>query len=281
MIGRVRLSLWCAAIAAGTLASRHGLREFRLSRQDGNAAVSQVFSTREQIAASILGGFRTVLINLLWVRISWHIENQRFLELPLYFQALEQLQGSSPALFRLQANQMVFDIAREFEGEEEKRWQWIRRGLEVLENGNRRFPGNYGLLRESGSIYYNRFHPERCPVDRDRFLKDRRINPRGEDPLDLAIHFMEAAIRSPLHSLEDDRNLWVALRLKLDSSERAGGPERSGAAVDLPPQAVLDKAFSLLEHLRKDHGFQEDPEILKAQDWLRGLERKLKNGKQH
>ena len=64
-----------AAIAAAVLLVvalvivRRAVREHRRAVEDPALVLASVFSPSEQMAAAMLGGFRSVLLNVLWVRI--------------------------------------------------------------------------------------------------------------------------------------------------------------------------------------------------------------------
>ncbi|MBI4585464.1 MAG: hypothetical protein HY717_15735 [Planctomycetes bacterium] len=255
---KTRFSLLLLILVAAMMLVRRQLGELRQAGPLESAPLGQIFSPREQVAASLLGGFRALLINALWVRITWHVENERFLELPLYYQAVEELQGASPLLFQLEADHMTLDIPHILAGEREKRWQWISRGLEVLQKGLARFPGNLALLNKAGTIYYSRFHPYRCRADRNRFLSDLALNPKGEDPLDIAIRYFAEAQASPRHSLVEDRVLYQALILKLDFifSEHLSGVSMPG--IKKRAQDLDERCRSLVSHMALNHGLEKE-----------------------
>ncbi len=258
---KIRSLLLVLLLAAAMMLLRRELGELRRAGPLESAPLCQIFSPREQVAASLLGGFRALLINALWVRITWHLENQRFLELPLYYQALEELQGASPLLFQLEADHMVLDLPHLLAGEKEKRWQWIGRGLEVLQKGLGRFPGNLDLLNKAGTIYYFRFNPYRCRADRDRFLNDRALNPKGEDPLDLAIGYFAAAQASPRHTLMEDLVLCQAWIFKLEFLFSENQERRAVSGLKKIAQEVHDQCRSLLRHMLREEGREGNPKF--------------------
>jgi hypothetical protein len=212
--------------------------------QRERAAYSGVLSAGEVVGATLLGGFRSIAINMVWIRLLKRLEEQRYPELSVLYSTLEVLQGGSPSLYIQESQQMVFDVPSHLAHRPEERWGWIRRGIDALERGRARFPGP-ALLRQAAQVYYLRFHPERFPRDRQRFLAES-----GRDPLELALSACSEALRIPDHPFDIDWLLWSILGRQGDRK----GAER------------------LLLHAEKAHGDQPGASAL-LEIWRRELER--------
>lgn len=235
------------------LALRHSISRVRRSEADLPENIDLVLSGGERVAASLLGGFRAVLANILWVRVMNRLAQNELLELPLYYRAIQELQGNSPFIFSVQANSMALDIPRLVQDEAE-RWEWISRGIAVIEEGRSRFPRSLDLLWNGGSLFYARFHPGQHPRDRLRYLEDRRLNPEGRDPLDVAIEYIGASLDLPDHDLRSDAMMGVLLQDRASTLFPDGNPGRlEDPRVLRDFEELTRRARDFLEHLRASH----------------------------
>jgi hypothetical protein len=236
----------------GRWMSADRLQTLRRSLPAESAALTEVTTAGERVAASLLGGFRSILLTTLWVRAT-HLKNHhRFFELPLYYRAIRELQSRSPSMFWIEAESMALDIPRVLEGRGEERWRWIRRGLEALAEGHRRFPRDARLLARGGFIYLQCFDPLRRADDRRRYLSE--IAPSGEDrePLARARKWLWAAVDIEGHEPIADLLLAEAIRRQYALLE--AGPLDPPLAMSIDADALLGDTRRLLEHSRAVHG---------------------------
>lgn len=261
------------------------IRSYRMAASDPTKTLSAVFSPGEQIAASLLGGFRSILVNILWVRILRHWERHQFLELPFLLQALEELQGSSPMLYHTQAHMMILDIPQIF-SEGEERWHWITRGLSLLNRGLERFENNSLLIEEAGNLYFARFDPRSNPRDQEHFLKDQKLNPSQEDPLEIAEALLYRAQGLNDHRTQVDFILKKVQIYKVEKILKTGINTLNDESVRQEireklknPQlrkslgGVIQESFQLIQHVRKFHTKEQKHKLF--QDLLRSWEREL------
>mgnify|MGYP003965594571 FL=1 len=110
----------------------------------------------EVIPTALLGSFRGVLVDLLWIRGIARHEEKRFYELLAINNMIAKLQPHFSAVWIFQAWNMCYNIAYEWDSPENK-WRWIRAGLEFAEKGAARNPTNGDLLFEIGYIYFHKF----------------------------------------------------------------------------------------------------------------------------
>ena len=250
------------ALVSGQLVVKGHLRDARLVRDDATKALGDVFSLQEQIVASLFGGLRAVLLNVLWIRIIAHWEQGQFLELPVLLRTVEGVQGPfSPYLYQMKAHMMCLDIPVSLEDDPETRWEWIIGGLEALERGVARFPENAQLLTYAGYVYFFRFDPLRFPRDRTRYV----VEGRG-DPLLRALELLEKALDNPDHDLRADFSLTGALRRRTDLlleavGEDYGDPVVASRArerltdpmVRQEASELLDRGDKVLDHIEEVH----------------------------
>ena len=110
----------------------------------------------EVIPNVLLGSFRGVLVDLLWIRGIARHEEKKFYELLAINNMIAKLQPHFPAVWIFQAWNMCYNIAFEWESPENK-WRWIKAGLDFAEKGAARNPTNGDLLFEIGYIYFHKF----------------------------------------------------------------------------------------------------------------------------
>ena len=110
----------------------------------------------EVIPNVLLGSFRGVLVDLLWIRGIARHEEKKFYELLAINNMIAKLQPHFPAVWIFQAWNMCYNIAFEWESPENK-WRWIKAGLDFAEKGAVRNPTNGDLLFEIGYIYFHKF----------------------------------------------------------------------------------------------------------------------------
>jgi hypothetical protein len=78
-----------------------------------------------------LGGFRGLIANILWVRASELQENDRYFEMVQLADWITKLQPHFTTVWVHQAWNMSYNISVKFT-EPSDRWQWVRRGIEIL-----------------------------------------------------------------------------------------------------------------------------------------------------
>jgi hypothetical protein len=102
-----------------------------------------------------LGGFRGLLVDVLWIKAQTAMASQRFYELKLLCDLIQKLQPTFTQVHSFQAHQMMYNMADKSEGAQDK-WYWIQSGLAALERGLERTKQNYQLWFELGFRYFDR-----------------------------------------------------------------------------------------------------------------------------
>jgi len=78
-----------------------------------------------------LGGFRGLIANLLWIRASDLQEDGKYFEMVTLAGWITKLQPRIPTVWYHQAWNMAYNISIKFQDPRD-RWQWVRRGIELL-----------------------------------------------------------------------------------------------------------------------------------------------------
>ena len=108
-----------------------------------------------EISFLALGGFRGLLVDILWVRAIRLQDSAKYYELKLLGELIQELQPSFPHIHAFLAWNMSYNIARRASSPQDQ-WYWIRSGLVMLEKGLERNKRNYLLWFELGLQYADR-----------------------------------------------------------------------------------------------------------------------------
>jgi len=82
----------------------------------------------------VLGGFRGLIANVLWVRAMQMQEDGKFFEMAQLGDWITKLQPYADHVWRVTAWNMSYNISVKFDGIEtpEVRWHWVKRGIELI-----------------------------------------------------------------------------------------------------------------------------------------------------
>ena len=109
-------------------------KEMGLTRMDPlqNAPPVLAFTT------VALGGFRGLIANALWMRLNDLQQDNKYFEMVQLADWITKLQPHMSAVWQFQAWNMAYNISVNFKNHED-RWQWVRRGIELLRDEGLRF----------------------------------------------------------------------------------------------------------------------------------------------
>ncbi|ODS32824.1 MAG: hypothetical protein SCARUB_02030 [Candidatus Scalindua rubra] len=131
--------------------------QFRINHiRKGSNLDTMYLDPLEAIPITLLGSFRGVLVDFLWIRGIARHEERKFYELLAINNLITKLQPHFPSVWIFQAWNMCYNIAHEWESPENK-WKWIKTGLNFAEKGASKNPANGDLLFEIGYIYFHKF----------------------------------------------------------------------------------------------------------------------------
>jgi hypothetical protein len=102
-----------------------------------------------------LGGFRGLVVDVLWLRAIRLQDQSNYYELNLLADLIQQLQPSFPHIHAYLGWNLSYNLANKSHSAEDK-WYWIRSGLTTLEKGLERNKRNYLLWFELGLSYADR-----------------------------------------------------------------------------------------------------------------------------
>jgi hypothetical protein len=127
-------------------------REHRLVRTDPleNAPPIVAFTT------VVLGGFRGILADLLWLHLSVLQEQGKYFELVQLADWITKLEPRFPEVWAFHAWNLAYNVSVLFD-QPQDRWRWVRSGIELLrDEGIPYNPGEAQLYRELGWLFQHK-----------------------------------------------------------------------------------------------------------------------------
>lgn len=110
----------------------------------------------ERIPILLMGGFRSLAIDLLWIRGIARHEEKKYYETMAINNLITKLQPDFPDVWTFQAWNMASNIAHEWQAPENK-WKWIKAGLKFAKEGAVKNPESADLAFEVGYMYFQLF----------------------------------------------------------------------------------------------------------------------------
>ncbi len=100
------------------------------------------------VSSVVLGGFRGLISNVLWVRAMELQENDQFFEMAQLADWITKLQPHIATVWMVQAWNMSYNISVKF-SEPADRWLWVQRGIHLLRDEGLKYnPNNVDIYRE-------------------------------------------------------------------------------------------------------------------------------------
>lgn len=162
------------------------------STQSGKRSDSVGYTYFENMPVILLGGFRSIAIDLLWIRGIARHQKERYYETLAINNLIARIQPDFPSVWTFQAWNMAYNIAYEWEGPKNK-WRWIKAGIEFAEQGALKNPSNSDIAFELGYMYLHLFNSQN--FKHAEYCRSRLLEERGKDNYDEAIYWLRRANR--------------------------------------------------------------------------------------
>ncbi len=199
---RICLVLVVAIIAALSFLQAN-IDSIRLKRDYGEAGLGGT-PPEEVVTVLVLGGFRAVAADLLWLRSINLKEEKKFYELRTLYELIAKLQPTFAKVWVFNGWNLAYNIANQWPSKEDN-WKWVKAGVEFVSKGKQRNPDNVDILFYLGYIY---FHKACSHASGEHYWYIRqRLMEEGVNPYEEAIKNFEAAAALGGHSLISDRML--------------------------------------------------------------------------
>ena len=141
-------------VSASTGASLRAER--RAALPPAEAALRDAAPPLVNFASVVLGGFRGILADVLWLRADAMQEQRRFVELVQLADWITALEPRNEEVWVFHAWNMAYNVSYLMAGDAE-RWNWVRRGISLLrDRGLPLNPRSATLMRELGWIFQHK-----------------------------------------------------------------------------------------------------------------------------
>lgn len=168
------LCLWIAGMRHAPLLGLRAAYGLNAGDPLENAPPLMVFTT------VVLGGFRGMIADVLWLRASWLQENGMYLELVQLADWITKLEPRASEVWAFHAWNMAYNVSVMMPDPED-RWRWVKNGIHLLrDEGIRYNPSDSRLYWELGWIYLHKiggdadrahaFYKKQWGVEMARFL---------------------------------------------------------------------------------------------------------------
>ncbi|MBR6021996.1 MAG: hypothetical protein IK066_06200 [Kiritimatiellae bacterium] len=108
------------------------------------------------VTTILLGGFRGLAADWLWMRADTLQEEGKYFELAQLSAWIARLQPRSPGIWGYHAWNMAYNLSA-MAGDADGKWRWVREGVRLLEeDGMRECPGEAGVYRELAWIFLHK-----------------------------------------------------------------------------------------------------------------------------
>jgi hypothetical protein len=201
-------------------------------RDLGEAAIGQIDTGSFMMKLFLLGGFRGIVADILWIRAEEQKKDHDWDRLKTTVELITKLQPHFLSIWTFQGWNLAYNVSVEWDAPQDK-YTWIKEGIKFLEEGvakNRKSPD---LIWDTAWTYYHKLGFA------DESIMLRRLFYDDED-----IAFRTYLDPEDLHPVESHDNFklsygWFARAVKLVDSgadRLSGGTTREITYVDPTPQ---------------------------------------------
>lgn len=145
----------------------------------------------------LMGGFRAIAVNLLWMRATDLLQQREWHELMALYELISHLQPHFEEVWSFNAWNLAFNIPHYID-EPEGRWKWVREAFRFLDKGLLHNPRSAKLMFMKGWIFSVR-------IPQEEYLEKRVFEEFGKDCYELAVEWYGKAVaqegRTRLHEL--------------------------------------------------------------------------------
>ena len=137
-------------VTAGALLTLNGFLLPILNRQRGELGITRIEPLENAppmlaLTTQVLGGFRGIIANALWIRASQLQQEDKYFEMVQLADWITKLEPHIVQVWSVQAWNMAFNISVKFPDHND-RWRWVQRGIELLRDEALRYNPNQVLL---------------------------------------------------------------------------------------------------------------------------------------
>lgn len=144
----------------GLLYSSHYLMDNSINEKEERNLTSYTESKGDApeiiLATKLLGGFRGILIDVLWLRAINLEQEGKYFEIAQLFDLICKLEPRLPSVWSYASWNLSYNISKEVP-EIDQKWEWVKSGAYLLRNKGLKYcPREYKLYDELAYMYYHK-----------------------------------------------------------------------------------------------------------------------------
>jgi hypothetical protein len=193
----------------------------------------------------LLGGFRAIAVDLIWVSAMNAQEEGKWHEIHMFMQLITRLQPHFAEAYIFNAWNQAYNISHETESPEEK-WGWVMAGYNFLRQGVRRNPHLYEVKFWAGWLLFDKIAQNLDAEQRIDFTRRYMAENDGRHPLRDAGIWFERAYKTPSSQLLAHRMMMAHAYTRLAEFHYLRDDEER-------MRASLIRAFQHVEEIRQQY----------------------------
>ncbi len=131
------------------------LSEEKKKRDLGEAAIGQIDTGSFMMKLFLLGGFRGIVADLLWIRAEEHKRSHDWDKLASTVDLITKLQPHFLSIWTFQGWNLAYNVSVEWDAPEDK-YQWIKKGIQFVQEGVKKNKRSPDLIWDTAWFYYHK-----------------------------------------------------------------------------------------------------------------------------
>jgi hypothetical protein len=148
--GIVIVALLVAMVPATAKVNR-----IKVEKDLGEAAIGQIDSGSFMMKLFLLGGFRGIVANYLWIQAEDHKKNHDWDRLKATVDLITKLQPHFLSIWTFQGWNLAYNVSVEWDAPEDK-YDWIKQGIKFVQEGVRNNQRSPDLIWDTAWFYYHK-----------------------------------------------------------------------------------------------------------------------------
>jgi hypothetical protein len=131
------------------------LGEVKQRRDLGEAAIGQIDTGSFMMKLFLLGGFRGIVADLLWIRAEDNKRDHDWDRLKTNVELITKLQPHFLSIWTFQGWNLAYNVSVEWDAPEDK-YEWIKQGIKFVQEGVRKNRRSPDLIWDTAWFYYHK-----------------------------------------------------------------------------------------------------------------------------
>jgi hypothetical protein len=132
------------------------LAEEKKRRDLGEAAIGQIDTGSFMMKLFLLGGFRGIVADLLWLRAEENKRDHDWDRLKTTVELITKLQPHFLSIWTFQGWNLAYNVSVEWDAPEDK-YEWIKQGIQFVQEGVNKNKRSPDLIWDTAWFYYHKF----------------------------------------------------------------------------------------------------------------------------